>query len=356
MAVVNGDFDVQGRGDSHKSADFFATVIEQMPDAVMLCSATTLRISSANLACERIFGARPVGETVQEFLGRGFDGDTAALFDPLSEGRGKNIELVFHKSELDTVNVEGIAMQMDPILGLVFRDVTPAARYNTLIAEERAKSDSMLQSILPPSLVSRVQAGEANISFAVASVTISFIDIVSFTPWCGASQADRVMMTLNNMFKRFDANCGNYSMMTRIKCIGDCYMGAGGVFEEVNQPAQHAKQVVSFGLDCLQSIVELNQELGEKLQIRVGVNTGGPIVAGVIGAIGSGKPTFEILGPAINLAQQMEHHGVPGQVHISRSVYELIYGGEFKVTERGSIEVKSGTVVTYLVNGRNSQK
>jgi class 3 adenylate cyclase len=179
---------------------------------------------------------------------------------------------------------------------------------------------------------------------------------VSFTPWCGASQADKVMMTLNNMFKRFDGNCNMYHMMTRIKCIGDCYMGAGGVFEEVNQPAQHAKQVVSFGLDCLVSIEELNAELGERLQIRVGINTGGPIVAGVLGGIGSGKPTFEILGPAINMAQQMEHHGVPGQVHISRSVYELIYGGEFKVTERGSVEVKSGMVVTYLVNGRNSQK
>jgi class 3 adenylate cyclase len=76
--------------------------------------------------------------------------------------------------------------------------------------------------------------------------------------------------------------------------------------------------VVSFGLDCLKSLEELNNELGERLRIRVGVNTGGPIVAGVIGGIGSGKPTFEILGPAINMAQQMEHHGVPCQVHISR--------------------------------------
>jgi class 3 adenylate cyclase len=225
-----------------------------------------------------------------------------------------------------------------------------------LIAAERAKSDQLLQSILPPSLVPRVQAGEKNISFAVASVSICFIDIVSFTPWCGASPAEKVMLTLNGMFRKFDANCNNYPMMTRIKCIGDCYLGAGGVFEEVNQPAQHAKQVVSFGLDCLTSIEALNAELGEKLQIRVGVNTGGPIVAGVLGGIGSGKPTFEILGPTINMAQQMEHHGVPGQVHISRPTYELIYGGEFKVTERGSIEVKSGSVVTYLVTGRTSHK
>jgi class 3 adenylate cyclase len=108
---------------------------------------------------------------------------------------------------------------------------------------------------------------------------------------------------------------------------------------------------VSFGLDSLDSIRELDDEQNEKLEIRVGINTGGPIVAGVLCG-GVGKPTFEILGPSINMAQQMEHHGVPMQVHVSRAVYELIYGDQFIVKERGQIEVNSGTVVTYLVTGR----
>jgi class 3 adenylate cyclase len=96
----------------------------------------------------------------------------------------------------------------------------------------------------------------------------------------------------------------------------------------------------------------MNVELNEQLKIRVGVNTGGPIITGVLGGTGSGKPTFETLGPAINMAQQMEHCGVPMQVHISRAVYELIYGGEFKVAERGTIQISQGNVVTYLASGR----
>jgi len=50
------------------------------------------------------------------------------------------------------------------------------------------------------------------------------------------------------------------------------------------------------------------------------------------------------------MAQQMEHHGVPMKVHISRSVYELVYGETFKIKERGNVEIKGGTVVTYLVS------
>jgi class 3 adenylate cyclase len=106
-------------------------------------------------------------------------------------------------------------------------------------------------------------------------------------------------MTLNALLKKFDSTSPNQSIMTRIKGIGDCYVAAGGVFCEVNQPTEHAKQVVQFGLDSLAAVHELN----EKLQIGVGLNTGGPIVAGVLGG-GAAKLTFEILGPSINRAQQ----------------------------------------------------
>ena len=154
---------------------------------------------------------------------------------------------------------------------IVTRDEAQAVLYNTLIAEERAKSDHLRSSILPPNLVKRVQA------------------------------------------------------------------------------AIHAKETVEFGLEAIQAIEENNKEMNLSLRIRVGVNTGGPIVAGVLG---TEKPTFEILGPAINMAQQMEHHGVPMKVHISRSTYELIYGGSFVIKERSQIEIKKGTVLTYLVESK----
>ncbi|EAX92763.1 Adenylate and Guanylate cyclase catalytic domain containing protein [Trichomonas vaginalis G3] len=148
------------------------------------------------------------------------------------------------------------------------------------------------------------------------------------------------------MFKEFDSITNAHKTMTKIKCIGDCYMAAGGIFDEVNQPSIHAKEVVDFGCQVIKKLVEIDERENEKLRIRVGVNTGGPIVAGVIG---TEKPTFEILGPAINTAHEMEHHGVPMKVHISRPVYELIYGQQFDIKERGEIDVKGGKMFTYLV-------
>jgi hypothetical protein len=62
---------------------------------------------------------------------------------------------------------------------------------------------------------------------------------------------------------------------------------------------------------------------------------------------------LEILGPAIGLARQMSEQGIPMSVHVTRSVYELIYGDTFTIRERGTVEVPDGTLITYLVTQKN---
>jgi class 3 adenylate cyclase len=285
-----------------------------------------------------------VGRCAKDFFNheKFTEGDVECLFHG-----NASVQLATHDEDGGLIYFDVTSMIAHEKLVIAAQDVTQTVRYNTLISEERAKSDQLLATILPPSLVKRVQAGEKNISFAVQTASISFIDIVEFTPWCGSLPAATVMSTLNQLFKMFDACVAQRSTLTKIKCIGDCYMCAGGIFAEINQPAVHAKDMVGFGIDAIGALEQLNVMVDQHLKIRVGVNTGGPIVAGVLGI---GKPTFEILGPPINMAQQMEHHGVPMLVHVSRAVYELIYGDAFQVKERGPVEIKGGTVITYLVS------
>ncbi|KAK8897579.1 hypothetical protein M9Y10_015538 [Tritrichomonas musculus] len=351
MHILNGNFKKNGGDNGTRTAKFYDAVCDDLPDAIVLSNQEQI-IIKANKSATRIFGQKVIDQIMEQkvtdFLSPTiFGGNVKKLLDV--QPQKPITEILTHvSSETNSVvNIEATSTIINDGICFAIRDITQTVRYNTLIKEEKQKSDQLLGSILPASLVPRVQAGEKNISFAVQSATIVFMDIVSFTPWCGSLPAEKVMSTLNLLFMKNDKLVAKYPTMTKIKCIGDCYMAAGGVFADVNQPSVHAKEVVNFGLDALDAISELNKELNESLRIRVGINTGGPIVAGVLGI---GKPTFEILGPAINMAQQMEHHGVPSQVHVSRSVYELIYGDSFNIKERGQIEVKNGTVVTYLVN------
>jgi class 3 adenylate cyclase len=104
-------------------------------------------------------------------------------------------------------------------------------------------------------------------------------------------------------------------------------------------------EFVTFGIEGIATVRALNVERSEKLQIRVGANCGEPIVAGVLGI---GKPMLEILGPAINVTQQMEHHGVSMLVRITEETCQWITGAPFVVNEH-SAHVKGTQLKKFII-------
>jgi class 3 adenylate cyclase/PAS domain-containing protein len=368
--VLSNDFsgvDEHEADDSH----FFESVVSHLLDAVLFV-ATDLTVISANHAVEAVLGLAPgsvIGKSLTSLFTAAEDSPSLAGFFSLVNGalngqRAPAIDAdveILRESKLVTLKMRMLALawsghvqlqaingQGIAILAFLIRDVTSAVAADKLLREEGVKSEKLLLMILPPIIVKKLQNGEKNISFAVKSASILFLDIVSFTPWCGSHDASYVMSTLNRLFLEYDRLLKARDRLTKIKCIGDCYMCGGGLFDIVNQPQIHAEQMVSFGLDVIHALQLVNIDLSESLRIRVGVNTGGPLVAGVLGIE---KPTFDILGPAICLGAAMEHHGIPMTVHIPKQCYDLVYGSHFIIQERGDVEHKGKVYHTYLVTG-----
>lgn len=84
-------------------------------------------------------------------------------------------------------------------------------------------------------------------------------------------------------------------------------------------------------LDCL------NMKLNSNLQLRVGDNCGGPILAGVLGY---NKPAFDIIGDTINIAARLQTSDVPGKVQISKAKYNIFCDCNFNIEEHGEIFFK----------------
>ncbi|EAX91684.1 Adenylate and Guanylate cyclase catalytic domain containing protein [Trichomonas vaginalis G3] len=351
MTVLTGNFKQNSNDSSMRGNEFYDTLVEDLPDSIIVTNGQNYKIASMNKSAKELFKGDLVGSSLNEYLGStDFSPESNSKLQKLFDFNTKSAQCAvqFMKGDVDKQFLlvsKTSALQGDSYIFIV-RNNTQSFMYNKLITEERSKSDQLLATILPATLVPRVQAGEKNISFSVPSATICFIDIVEFTPWCSSNSAQVVTGTLNNIFTEFDTIVASLPVMERVKCIGDCYMAAGGIFADTPNVLQFARSSVDFGLQAIDAIRKINEKLGMSLQVRVGLHIGGPVVAGVIG---TGKPTFEIFGPAISMAQQMEHNGVPMKVHVSRSIYELIYGGTYKIEERGEIQIKQGKVLTYLV-------
>jgi class 3 adenylate cyclase len=212
----------------------------------------------------------------------------------------------------------------------------------------KKQSERLLYQILPRDIVARLNAGEKDISFSIPSATIMFIDIVKFSEYAANLTPQEIMGNLSLIFCAFDEACVKYAMLMKIKLIGDVYMCAGGLFNPDSPPVTHAEQMIRFAIDALQVIDDTNVKLNAILSVRIGVNSGGPILAGVLG---TDKPAFDIIGDPINIAARLQSTGVPGKIQISEGTHSLISALDFPMEYRGEVELKGkGKKKTYFID------
>ncbi len=212
---------------------------------------------------------------------------------------------------------------------------------NRLITIERAKSDSLLLSILPASIATRLKENAGTIADSHPQATVLFGDLVGFTVYSQTVSPEELVRMLDQIFTRFD-NLALRHGVEKIKTIGDCYMVVAGLPEP--SPV-HCEAIARMALEMRDELQRFNAEEGLGIQIRIGFHTG-PVVAGVIGRQ---KFNYDLWGDTVNTASRMESSGAPGRVHISETVARQL-GADFKCEPRGEIEVKGkGRLTTFFL-------
>ena len=323
------------------------------------CLSRTLTIDVVNNAVTDLFGF-----TVDQLLGQNINTivppeKAEEMYNSIELMLNGQSSLIIEKSvtavtdnEMEIpvhVTIIGIAdgSKEAKSFALVFRDETKLLEQQKNAKDAKEQSEKLLYQILPRDIVSRLNSGETDITFVVPSASIIFIDIVRFSEYSASLSPSQIMENLSTIFAAFDKACSMFNLITKIKLIGDVYMAAAGLFTPDEPVSSHAIQTVNFGLDAIASLEESNILLESSLQVRVGVNTDGPLIAGVLG---TDKPVFDIIGDPINVASRLQSTCIPGSVQISQSTYEAIQGQPFSIEARGEINLKGkGKRKAYIV-------
>jgi adenylate cyclase len=210
-----------------------------------------------------------------------------------------------------------------------------------LLRLEEQKAENLLLNILPPEIASILKNGQQTIADHFDGASILFADLVGFTALTHHLEPAQMVRLLNEIFSHFDALVEKYGV-EKIRTIGDNYMVAAGVPRP--QP-DHAQRLAQMGLD-MQAYIQSRWANGRlPIDFRIGINSG-PVIGGVIGRK---KFVYDIWGDAVNVASRMESQGVPGQIQITHTTYELIRN-EFHCEPRGEIKVKGrGEMKTYFL-------
>jgi class 3 adenylate cyclase len=206
---------------------------------------------------------------------------------------------------------------------------------------EKERSEALLLNILPRTIIERMRRGETVIADRVAEATILFADLVDFTSLAARRSAEETVALLADIFCRLDDLAARHGL-EKIKTTGDGYMAAGGLPEA---RTDHAVAAAEMALGMLDAVETAGRTVGERLQLRIGLNTGA-LIAGVLG---THKFVYDVWGDTVNTAKRMESYGLPGHVHVSAATRQAL-GGAFRFEPRGPLEVKGkGSMETYFL-------
>lgn len=207
--------------------------------------------------------------------------------------------------------------------------------------KEAVELSRKLAKYLPPQIWGQLFSGkrDATIGTRRKKLTVFFSDIKGFSN----ISEDLPLATLTDMLNTY------LNEMTRIamrhggtvdKFIGDAVMVFFG--DPKSEGAQNdAYNCVAMAIEMQQQMKLLRQKwhqqgINQKLEIRVGINTG-YVTVGNFGA--ESRMDYTILGTDVNLASRLEGKARPGHILVSESTHELIKD-RIRCRDFGEVEVK----------------
>lgn len=292
----------------------------------------------------------PLDSALGRTLNDDFPPETAALVlkgiqTAVSQQVPIRLEYCVSLPDRDWWIAETVSPLSDETAILVSRDISDRKVMETALRQEQEKSEQLLLNILPEAIATQLKQSPGTLAKQFEEVTILFADIVGFTSLSERLGPIELVNLLNRIFSQFDRLAERHGL-EKIKTIGDAYMVVGGL--PLPRP-DHAEAIAEMALEMQVAIAQLQQEIDETIEIRIGINTG-PVVAGVIGIK---KFIYDLWGDAVNVASRMESHGKPGKIQLTETTYERLKA-RFYCEKRGKIPVKGkGDTDAYWLEGKN---
>jgi len=237
-----------------------------------------------------------------------------------------------------------------PIILLLIYGLHLISGYLTEVLNKR-KVLSAFKKYVAPQVVDEIsKKGDFQIALGGENrhIAVLFVDIRGFTPMSESLQPEEVVGILNE-YLNLTTNAIFKNGGTLDKFIGDATMA---VFNAPFDLEDYVYKALCTARDIASGSVHLQEKLherfGKSISFGIGINCGNAVV-GNIGC--EYRMDYTAIGDTVNTAARLESNAKPGQILISKDVYDLVKD-RIQVTEVGIIPLKgkSNGVFVYSVD------
>jgi adenylate cyclase len=223
--------------------------------------------------------------------------------------------------------------------------------------KERQQMKETFNRYVSPNIADNILANldDPSIATEYVNASVLFVDIVGFTQMCESIEPEAVGDLLNTYY-HYILKASAFYNGTVDKFIGD---GAMIIFGTPQEDPEHAFHAICCAQLFLGLVHAFNAKQGAKglpiIQFRLGLHCG-EMLAGTLGT--DERLQYTVVGDSVNIAARLCHHGYPGKLVISESVYQHA-GGQYRLLTQDqlSLEVrgKSSSVPVYVVEDLQEQ-
>ncbi|XP_061440451.1 guanylate cyclase soluble subunit alpha-1 [Rhineura floridana] len=232
-------------------------------------------------------------------------------------GRGLYLsDIPIHNALRDVVLIGEQARAQDGLKKRLGKLKATLEMAHQALEEEKQKTVDLLCSIFPEEVAQQLWQGQVVQAKKFNSVTMLFSDIVGFTAICSQCSPMQVITVLNELYTRFDYQCGELDIY-KVETIGDAYCVAGGLHKESET---HAIQIALMALKMMELSNEVMSPHGEPIKMRIGLHSGS-VFAGVVGVR---MPRYCLFGNNVTLANKFESCSIPRKINVSPTTYRLL--------------------------------
>ncbi|AWO99120.1 putative guanylate cyclase soluble subunit alpha-2 [Scophthalmus maximus] len=251
-------------------------------------------------SCSLMFLGSPRVDKLEELMGRGLYLSDIPIHDAT-----RDVILVGEQAKAQ----DGLKKRMDKLKATL-------ERTHQALEEEKRRTVDLLYSIFPGDVAQKLWQGQPVPARKFDDVTMLFSDIVGFTAVCAQCTPMQVISMLNELYTRFDYQCGILDVY-KIETIGDAYCVAGGLHKKVDS---HAKPIAHMALKMMELSEEVLTPDGRPIKLRIGIHTGS-VLAGVVGVK---MPRYCLFGNNVTLASKFESGSHPRCINVSPTTYLLL--------------------------------